>query len=90
MNDIDQPIQEALDRYVPTYDDATPRWEDVLARAGERRDTPRSRHRVAIILAATLLLALAVGVQQGLAQRVIDSFSGDPAPPRTATALRVA
>ena len=90
MSDIDPGLKTILERAVPPVDGGGADWEDVLRRAerGERREdgnvvhlTARRRRRAWYALAAAILLtALLVNPAFGVGDRILDWFTGSPAP----------
>lgn len=91
MTDIDPGLKTILERAVPPADEGSADWDDVLRRAHvsgagdgnvvrlERR--PRRRLWYALA-AAVLVTALLVNPAFGVGDRILDWFTGSPAPER--------
>ncbi len=92
MNDIEARLKTMLEVAVPPVDERAADWNDVLRRAerGERRGggtvvdlASRRRRRVwYAVVAAVLLTALLVNPAFGVGDRILDWFTGSPAPER--------
>lgn len=90
MSDLDPGLKTILERAVPPVDGNGADWEDVLRRAegGERRHdsnlvrlgTRRRRRACYAFAAAVLLTVLLVNPAFGVGDRIVDWFTGSPAP----------
>jgi hypothetical protein len=76
---VTNPLAEALDRLVPAVA-VEPDWADVLARADARVPLHRNRRVWYVIAVAALVLGILVSPAFGLGDRILDFFTGSPAP----------
>jgi len=99
----DAQVRALLVRYQPPPAATSGDWNDVVNRAASLTDGrrpvahgPRSRHRrvidrrLGVAVCVAIVVALAFGVQQGLAQRAASYFSGEAPPSESTQALKVA
>jgi hypothetical protein len=75
----EEALARALDRLVPPLG-AEPDWDDVLGRATAPIPPRRDRRLWYALAAAAVLLALLVSPAFGLGYRLVDLFTGSPAP----------
>jgi hypothetical protein len=76
---VTDPLAEALDRLVPAVA-VEPDWADVLARAGAKVPLHRNRRVWYVIAVAAVVLGILVSPAFGLGDRILDFFTGSPAP----------
>ncbi len=73
------PFAEALDRLIPAVA-SEPDWEDVLARADANVPIYPNRRAWYALAAAAIVLGILVSPAFGLGGRILDFFTGSPAP----------
>jgi len=76
---VTDPFAEAFDRFVPAPA-FEPDWDDVLRRATAAVPLHRNRRTWYVLAAAAVLIGLLVSPAFGLADRLLDLFTGSPAP----------